>query len=316
MSDAASTSKVATRPLGDSELNVSAVGLGCNNFGRRADLKATRAVVDAALADGVTFFDTADTYGVGTSEEYLGEVLQGRREQVVLATKFGMDMGDGKGPRGSRPYIHQAIEASLRRLRTETVDLYWYHQPDGVTPIAETLGALDELVKAGKVRAIGASNFSAQQLEEADAVARENGLTPFCAVQNEYSLLVRDAERDVLPACERLGLGFVPYFPLASGLLTGKYRRGHSGPPGSRLSGRDEVARPEQFDVVEALDAYAQERGVALTDVAIGALLARRAVSSVIAGATKPEQVHTNAAAARWSPSDQDLSALYAILSA
>ena len=208
------------RPLGDSGLQVSVIGLGCNNFGRRLDLAGTRRVVDAAIDHGTTFFDTADIYGSGDSETFLGEVLAGRRDQIVLATKFGMDMGDGRGPRGSRDYIAQAVEASLRRLRTDVIDFYWYHQPDGVTPIAETLGALHELVIAGKVRAIGASNFDAAQLDEADTVARDQGLTRFSAVQNEYSLLVRDAEREVLPACERLGIGFVPFFPLASGLLT------------------------------------------------------------------------------------------------
>jgi aryl-alcohol dehydrogenase-like predicted oxidoreductase len=303
-----------TRALGDSGLNASIVGLGCNNFGRRVDVDATRAVVDAALAEGVTFFDTADVYGRGVSEEYLGEVLQGRRDQVVLATKFGMDMGDGKGPRGSRQYILDASEASLRRLRTDVIDLYWYHRPDGETPIGETLEALDELVRAGKVRAIGASNFDAGQLREADAAARERGLTRFVAVQNEYSLLVRDAERDVLPASEQLGIGFVPFFPLASGLLTGKYRRGERGPDGARLSGRDEIATDEQFALIGELERYAEEREVSLTDVAIGALLARDAVSSVIAGATKPEQVRSNAHAARWNPSEADRAALAKLL--
>jgi aryl-alcohol dehydrogenase-like predicted oxidoreductase len=305
---------LASRPFGDSGLEVSVVGLGCNNFGRRIDLEATRAVVDAALDEGVTFFDTANSYGRGQSEEFLGEVLEGRRDQVTLATKFGMDMGDGKGPRGSRDYILQAIEASLRRLRTDTVDVYWYHRPDGVTPIAETLEALDELIRRGSVRAIGASNFSAQQLEEADAVARERGLTRFTAVQNEYSLLVRDAERDVLPACERLGIGFVPFFPLASGLLTGKYRRGEAGPLGARLSDRDEIASDDQFDLLDALQRYADARDVSLVDVAIGALIARPVVSSVIAGATKPEQVRANAAAARWQPSDEDVAELKELL--
>ena len=305
---------LASRPFGDSGVDVSVVGLGCNNFGRRIDLEATRAVVDAALDEGVTFFDTANTYGRGQSEEFLGEILEGRRDQVTLATKFGMDMGDGKGPRGSRDYILQAIEASLRRLRTETIDVYWYHRPDGVTPIAETLEALDELVRRGSVRAIGASNFSAQQLEEADEVARERGLTRFTAVQNEYSLLVRDAERDVLPASERLGIGFVPFFPLASGLLTGKYRRGEAGPSGARLSDRDEIASAEQFDLLDALQGYGEARGVSLVDVAIGALIARPVVSSVIAGATKPEQVRANAAAARWQPSDEDLAELKELL--
>jgi aryl-alcohol dehydrogenase-like predicted oxidoreductase len=305
---------LASRPFGDSGLEVSVVGLGCNNFGRRIDLEATRAVVDAALDEGVTFFDTANSYGRGQSEEFLGEVLEGRRDQVTLATKFGMDMGDGKGPRGSRDYILQAIEASLRRLRTDTIDVYWYHRPDGVTPIAETLEALDELIRRGSVRAIGASNFSAQQLEEADAVARERGLTRFTAVQNEYSLLVRDAERDVLPACERLGIGFVPFFPLASGLLTGKYRRGEAGPLGARLSDRDEIASDDQFDLLDALQRYADARDVSLVDVAIGALIARPVVSSVIAGATKPEQVRANAAAARWQPSDEDVAELKELL--
>jgi aryl-alcohol dehydrogenase-like predicted oxidoreductase len=307
---------LATRALGDSGLNTSVIGLGCNNFGRRVDLDGTRAVVDAALAEGVTFFDTADIYGRGVSEEYLGEVLQGRRDQVVLATKFGMDMGDGKGPRGSRQYILDASEASLRRLRTDVIDLYWYHRPDGETPIGETLGALDELVRSGKVRAIGASNFDATQLQEADDIAREHGLARFVAVQNEYSLLVREAEREVLPACERLGLGFVPFFPLASGLLTGKYRRGERGPEGARLSGRDEIATDEQFALIATLERYAGERDVSLTEVAIGALLARGAVSSVIAGATKPEQVRSNANAARWSPSQDDLAALAELLPA
>jgi aryl-alcohol dehydrogenase-like predicted oxidoreductase len=303
-----------TRPLGDSGLQVSVVGLGCNNFGRRVDLAGTRAVVDAALEAGVTLFDTADIYGRGSSEALLGQVLDGRREQVVLATKFGMDMGDGKGPRGSRGYIRQAVDGSLRRLRTDVIDFYWYHQPDGETPIAETLEALDELVRDGTVRAIGASNFSAEQIEEADAVAHERGLARFAAIQNEYSLLVREAERDVLPACERLGLGFVPYFPLASGLLTGKYRLGQPAPAGTRLSGRDVIASDQHFALLDALDSYARERGLAVLEVAIRGLLARRVVSSVIAGATRPEQVRANAAAARWAPSEGDLAALDSLL--
>ena len=304
------------RPLGASGLQVSVVGLGCNNFGRRLDVAGTRRVVDAALDHGITFFDTADIYGSGESESFLGEVLAGRRDQVILATKFGMDMGDGRGPRGSRDYIKQAVEESLGRLRTDVIDYYWYHRPDGVTPIAETLSALDELVTSGKVRAIGASNFSAAELDEADAVAREHGLTPFSAVQNEYSLLVRDAERDVLPACERLGLGFVPFFPLALGLLTGKYRQGELGPSGARLSERDEIASDQQFAQVESLRAYAQKRELTLVDVAIGALLARPVVSSVIAGATKPEQIEANAAAAAWVPSRADQAELEQLLAA
>jgi aryl-alcohol dehydrogenase-like predicted oxidoreductase len=295
-------------------LPVSVVGLGCNNFGTRLDAEKTREVVNTALDAGVTLFDTADIYGQGLSEEFLGQALGPRRHEVVLATKFGMDMHDGKGPRGSAGYIRQAAENSLRRLRTEVIDFYWYHEPDGVTPIAETLGALQELITAGKVRAIGASNFSAQQLQDADRLARDNGLTRFSAVQNEYSLLERDAESDVLPTCERLGIGFVPYFPLARGLLTGKYRRGEPGPEGARLSGRDLIATPEQFEVLEALQAFADAHGIPLAGVAIGALLARKPVSSVIAGATRPEQVRTNAAAAEWRPSEEDLRELDRLL--
>lgn len=306
--------ELPTRPLGHSGIPVSVLGLGCNNFGRRLDLEATRAVVDAALEEGTTFFDTADIYGGpdgrGRSEELLGQALEGRRDQVILATKFGMDMNDGQGPRGSAGYIRHAVEASLRRLRTDVIDVYWYHEPDGETPIEETLGALHELAQAGSVRAIGASNFSSEQIEQADAVAREHGLTRFTAVQNEYSLLVREAEREVLPTCQRLGLGFVPYFPLASGLLTGKYQRGQPAPAGTRLAGRDQIATEEQFAVVEAIRRFAGERGVSLIDVAIGALLANEALSSVIAGATKPDQVRTNAAAARWEPTSEDLGAL------
>ncbi len=305
-----------TRSLGDDGPEVSIIGLGCNNFGRRVDLDGTRAVVDAALEAGITFFDTADIYGSphGRSEEFLGEVLQGRRDQVVLATKFGMNMDDGRGPRGSRDYILHAVEASLRRLQTDVIDYYWYHQPDGVTPIAETLETLNGLVQAGTVRWIGASNFSAAQIEEADAVARERGFARFTSIQNQYSLLVRDPEREVLPTCERLGLGFVPFFPLASGLLTGKYRRGEAAPAGTRLADRAQVGTDEQFDVVEAVARFASERGVAMIDVAIGALLARRPVSTVIAGATKPEQVRANVGAARWTPSDSDLTELEELL--
>ena len=305
-----------TRALGVLGPEVSVIGLGCNNFGRRVDIDGTRAVVDAAIEQGITFLDTADIYGNphGRSEESLGEALQGRRDRVVLATKFGMNMDDGRGPRGSRGYILQAFEASLRRLRTDVIDYYWYHQPDGVTPISETLETLDGLVKAGTVRWIGASNFSASQIEEADAVARDRGFTRFTAIQNNYSLLNREAERKVLPTCERLGLGFVPFFPLASGLLTGKYRRGEPAPAGTRLAGRDQVGSDEQFDVVEALESYAADRELSMIDVAIGALLARPAVSTVIAGATRPEQVRQNVGAARWEPNETDLAELEEVL--
>ena len=307
-----------TRSLGLLGPEVSVVGLGCNNFGRRVDLSGTRAVVDAALESGITFFDTSNTYGDprGRSEEFLGAVLEGRRGRIVLATKFGMDMGDGRGPRGSREYIRQAVEASLRRLRTDAIDCYWYHQPDGVTPIAETLEGLHELVRAGTVRYIGASNFSAEQIEEADAVARDRGLTRFTAIQNNYSLLNREAEREVLPTCERLGLGFVPFFPLASGLLTGKYRRGEAAPAGTRLAGRDSVGSDEQFSVVESVARFASERDLSMVDVAIGALLANGTVSSVIAGATKPEQVEANVAAGQWQPDAGDLEELNGLLAA
>jgi aryl-alcohol dehydrogenase-like predicted oxidoreductase len=312
------TDRLETRSLGVLGPEVPVIGLGCNNFGRRVDLEGTRAVVDAALEEGVTFFDTSNTYGDphGRSEEFLGEVLEGRRDQVVLATKFGMDMGDGLGPRGSREYILQAIEASLRRLRTNVIDYYWYHQPDGVTPIAETLETLNGLVQAGKVRYIGASNFSAEQIEEADAVARDRGFARFTAIQNNYSLVHREAEREVLPTCERLGIGFVPFFPLASGLLTGKYHRGEPAPVGTRLAGRGQVATDEQFAVVEAVAGFAADHDVSMTDVAIGALLAQPAVSTVIAGATKPDQVRTNAAAGRWRPKTGDLDELYSMLGA
>lgn len=308
-------STLPTRPLGHSGIPVSVVGLGCNNFGRRLDLERTREVLDSAIENGVTFLDTADRYGDTHSEQFIGEVLKGRRDEVVLATKFGMDLGDGwEGPRGRGDYIRHAVEGSLRRLQTDVIDLYWYHRPDRVTPIAETLTALDQLVKAGTVRAIGASNFGARQIEEADAVAREHGLTRFTAIQNEYSLLVREAEADVLPVCERLEIAFIPYYPLASGLLTGKYRRDAVAPEGSRLSSRDEIARPEQWDQVEKLTKFADDHGVTLTQVAIGALLAQPAVASVIAGATRPEQIHGNAAGAEWIPDQTVLAELRALL--
>jgi len=303
---------VRIRRLGAEGPEVSVVGLGCNNFGMRVDLEGTRAVVDAALDAGVTLLDTADTYGNdGGSESFLGEVLQGRRDRVVLATKFGGRM-EGRGG-GSRGHIVKAVEASLRRLRTDWIDLYQYHVPDGVTPIEETLGALNELVDEGKVRFIGSSNFSAAQVDEAERVAREGGTARFVSAQNQYSLLRREAEEELLPTCERLGLGVLPYFPLASGLLTGKYRRGHPTPEGTRLSGRAEVFTDETFDKLEALAAFAKERGVTLLDVAVGGLLAQPAVASVIAGATRPEQVRSNVAAGDWEPSAEDVAALNAI---
>jgi aryl-alcohol dehydrogenase-like predicted oxidoreductase len=286
--------------LDKSRLRVSRVGLGCNNFGRRLDLEGTRAVVEAALAEGINFIDTADIYGGGNSERFLGEVLKGQRDQVVLATKFGM----GEGGRGSRDYVRQAIAASLERLATDYVDLYYYHQPDGVTPIAETILAMLELVDEGTVRAIGVSNFSVEQLDE----AVEAG--PVAGLQNRYNLLERGAEEDVLPRCRELGVSFIPYFPLASGLLTGKYRRGEPPPAGSRLESRRAALSDEAFDRVERLEEFASARGRTLLELAIAGLASQPAVASVIAGATTPEQVRENAAAADWELSEAELEEL------
>jgi aryl-alcohol dehydrogenase-like predicted oxidoreductase len=300
-----------SRRLGTEGPEVSVVGLGCNNFGTRVDLEGTRAVVDAALDTGVTLLDTADVYGnKGGSESLLGEVLEGRRDRVVLATKFGQDMGEGTKARGSRAYIHKAIDASLQRLRSDVVDLYQYHTPDNVTPFEETFGALNELVRAGKVRYVGHSNLDAAQVEEVDVICREHGYARPVSAQNRYSLLHRDAEEELLPTCERLGIGVLPYFPLASGLLTGKYRRGEQSPEGTRLAGRKEVFTDETFDRLEALEEFAKERGLTLLQVAIGGLRAQPAIASVIAGATKPEQVRANVEAAEWEPAPEDLAAL------
>ena len=302
------------RRLGNDGPEVSAVGLGCNNFGMRVDLGGTRTVVEAALDAGITLFDTADIYGnKGGSESFLGEVLEGRRDRVVVATKFGGDMGDGAEARGSRDYIRKAVDASLQRLRTDYIDLYQYHTPDKVTPFAETFGALDELVREGKVRHVGHSNLEAAQVEELDGLAREHGWARPVSAQNRYSLLHREAEEALLPTCSRLGLGVLPYFPLASGLLTGKYRRGQPRPEGTRLQTRDEVFTDETFDRLEALEAFGDERGVTLLEVAIGGLLAQPAVASVISGATKPEQVRSNAVAGEWQPSEDDVAALNAL---
>src|SRR6266480_3542277 len=258
------------RRLGSEGPEVSVVGLGCNNFGMRVDLGGTRAVVDAALDVGVTLFDTADIYGNrGGSESFLGEVLEGRRDRVVLATKFAGDMGDGTKARGSRDYIRKAVGGSLQRLRTDRIDLYQYHTPDHMTPFEETFGALDELVREGKVRYVGHSNLEAAQVEEIDASCREHGWARPVSAQNEYSLLRREAEEELLPTCERLGVGVLPYFPLASGLLTGKYRRDQPRPEGTRLSGRQEVFTEETFDRLEALERFAAGRGLTMLQVAI-----------------------------------------------
>jgi aryl-alcohol dehydrogenase-like predicted oxidoreductase len=305
---------VRTRSLGSEGPEVSVVGLGCNNFGRAVDLDGTRSVVDAALAAGVTLLDTADIYGnKGGSERFLGEVLQGRRERVVVATKFGGDMGDGTEARGSREYIRKAIDASLERLRTDYVDLYQYHTPDRITPFEETFAALDELVREGKVRYVGHSNLHADEVDEVDRIAREHEWARPVSAQNQYSLLRREAEKELLPVCERLGIGVLPYFPLASGLLTGKYKRGAERPQGTRLATRDEVFTEETWDRLEQLERFAAERGVTLLQVAIGGLLSQPAVSSVIAGATKPEQVRANAKAAVWEPTPGEVAALRAL---
>lgn len=309
------------RRLGGSGLAVSVVGIGCNNFGRKIDSASSRAVVDAALEHGVNFFDTADVYGAqpGASEEALGAALLGRRDDVVIATKFGNDMRGTNGPelgaRGSRRYIMRAVEASLRRLRTDYIDLYQMHVPDPATPIEETLSTLDDLVRAGKLRYLGNSNFAAWQVADADWIARTRHLNRFVSAQNEYSLLQRSAEAELVPACQRFGLGLLPYFPLASGLLTGKYRRGEPAPAGTRMAGeryQERYARAD-WDTVESLQAYAEKRGITLLDVAIGGLAAKPAVTSVIAGATSPEQVAANVAAARWVPTPEDLAELDAI---
>ena len=302
-----------TRRLGSSDLEVTVVGLGCNNFGGRIDEPAAHAVIDAALDAGVTFFDTADVYGNrGGSEEIIGRALAGRRDQVVLATKFGHDLGDGETARATRSYIRKAVENSLRRLQTDRIDLYQYHRPDGVTPLAETLEALHELVQEGTVRAIGSSNFTSALVEEAAAIAAERGLTPFVSEQSEYSWLRRSAEQELLPTSSRLGIGFIPYFPLASGLLTGKYAKGEPAPEGTRLAGR-ELAEAD-LDTVDRLREFAERHGVSLLDVAIGGLAAVDGVASVIAGATKPEQVRANAAAGAWEPTAEQLAELRSLL--
>ena len=306
------------RQLGESGLTVSSVGLGCNNIGRRLDKDATVAIVDAAFDVGITFFDTADIYGStpGASEELLGQALAGRRDAVVLATKFGKPMGGTVLPeheaRGSRRYVRAAVEASLRRLGTDYIDLYQMHEPDPRTPIDETLDALDELVREGKVRYLGCSQFAAWQIVDADWSARVSGGARFVSAQNEYSLLKRAVETDIVPACEHLGVGLVPFFPLSSGLLTGKYRQGQIPPADTRLGGSryGDVLAHADWPVIEALRTFAEERGVEMIDVAIGGLAAQPAVVSVIAGATKPEQVRRNAMAGRWEPTAADLARL------
>jgi aryl-alcohol dehydrogenase-like predicted oxidoreductase len=295
-----------TRKLGP--LDVSVVGLGCNNFGGRVDEVGTQLVVDAAIESGVTFLDTADVYGdQGGSETVLGKVLAGRRDKVVLATKFGGDMGLGIERRGARDYIRSALEASLQRLQMEYVDLYQHHQQDLGTPIEETFGALKELVDEGLVRAVGTSNYEPANVERAAAIAAGLGL-PYVSEQSEYSWLERGAEAEVLPACKRFGIGFIPYFPLARGLLTGKVSRDHPPAEGTRMYGRE--LTDAQLDRVEELRAWADAHGHSLLDLAIGGLLAQPAVASVIAGATKPEQVRANAQAGAWEPTSAEFDEL------
>ena len=287
---------VLATTLGGSDLQVSRVGLGCNNFGRRLDLAETRAVVDAALGAGISFFDTADIYGSGDSERFLGAALAGRRDQVVLATKFGMEMpGDSGVPRGSPTYLRGAVEASLERLGTDAVDLLYYHRPDGVTPIEETVGAMEELVAEGKARWLGLSNV------DADLVRRGVAAGRVVAVQNRYSLMHRDDDAKVLPVCRELGVGYVPFFPLESGLLTGKYRRGVPAPEGTRLAGTDDGRlSDERLQGVEQLEGLAAARGHTLLDLAVGGLASIPGIASVIAGATSPVQARANASAGAW----------------
>ncbi|MFF4249824.1 aldo/keto reductase [Streptomyces sp. NPDC001663] len=300
------------RRLGERGPTVSVVGLGGNNFGSRLDERVTKAVVRAALDVGITLYDTADMYGGsgdrggsrGDGERLLGAALKGHRDDVVLATKFGMEMGEERyGPRGSRRYIRYAVEASLRRLGTDRIDLYQYHEPDGVTPLDETVAALHELVAEGKIRHLGCSNLPADQVTDA-----------FVSTQARHHLLDRSAETDLIPACLRNGVGLLPYYPLANGLLSGKYRRGEPPPPGSRLSWRQGWLTEAALDRVEALTAYGAERELTLLQVAVGALAALPAVGSVICGAMTPEQVIANAAAVGWIPDATDLAALDAVV--
>ncbi|HEX3701226.1 MAG TPA: aldo/keto reductase [Phenylobacterium sp.] len=293
------------RRLGASGLKVSEVGLGCNNFGMRIDEKQTAAVVDAAIEAGITLFDTADIYGGTKSEEFLGKALGKKRKQVVLATKFGMRIGDDETRKGgSRRWILRAVEDSLQRLGTDWIDLYQFHSPDPETPIDETLRALDDLISQGKVRYIGNSNFAGWQIADADWTARIVGQSRFVSAQNQFSLLERRVEYEVLPACERFGLGFLPFFPLASGLLSGKYKRGEAPPEGTRLAAWGprgaQALSDKNFDKVEKLTAWAAERDHSLLDLAFAWLLGHPVVSSVIAGATSAAQVQANAATAEW----------------
>jgi aryl-alcohol dehydrogenase-like predicted oxidoreductase len=305
---------VETRRIGT--LEVSVIGLGCNNFGWKIDESATRRVIDASIARGINFLDTADTYGKTTSEEFIGRALEGRRTSVIIATKFGKPVDPTRT--GARPeYVHQACNDSLRRLGTDYIDLYQLHAPDPTVPIADTLGALDELVKAGKVREIGCSNFSADQLREADEASRRGHLARFVSVQNHYNMLRRDDEADAIPECERLGIAYLPYFPLESGLLTGKYRLGQSAPAGTRIAEGGWLASKftnENLAIIERLIAFAESRKHTLLELSISWLLRYSVVASVIAGATSPDQVSANATAPNWKLTPEDIEAVDEIL--
>ncbi|MDN5892709.1 MAG: aldo/keto reductase [Nocardioides sp.] len=306
-------------PLGDSGLMVSVVGVGCNAFGSRIDAEQTQAVVDAALDHGITLFDTADSYGDGASEELLGRALGSRREDVIVATKFGMgDHHDEHwGAHGSRRYVRRAVEASLRRLGTDHIDLYQLHRPDPITPIEETLQAMSDLVTEGKVGYLGCSNLSAWQVTDANWVSSSSGTERFVSAQNEYSLYNRAAEQELVPACEAAGVGILPYFPLAYGLLTGKYQRGRAAPEGTRLAHESQKQRlaGANWDRIEALQEYADRRGASLLQVAVGGLRAQPGVTSVISGATRPEQIAKNVEAGLWQPTAEDLVDLDALAS-
>jgi len=313
---------VELRNLGKSGLKVSKVGLGCNNFGGRIDLEATRKVVDSAIEHGITLFDTADVYGQrGGSETLLGEILGDRRKDIILATKFAAGMDDAGLKRGaSRRYILNAVEDSLRRLKTDWIDLYQLHTPDNATPMEETLSALESLISSGKVRYIGCSNLPAWQVADSQWISRVRGWSAFVSYQDEYSLVVRDPEKELIPMAQKFGLGLLPYFPLASGLLTGKYKQGEPFPEGARLTTSqgmaDRYMTEKNWAIVQGLTAFSEERGHTLLELAFSWLVAQPTVSSVIAGATKPEQIEKNATAADWNLSAEELAAVGKILDA
>jgi aryl-alcohol dehydrogenase-like predicted oxidoreductase len=297
-------------------LNVSLVGLGCNAFGGRVDEKGTQAVMDAAIDAGIDFFDTAESYGGGQSETFMGSGLVGKRNQIFLATKFGLKQSHIEGKnRGSSENINAAIEQSLAKLRTDRVDLYQQHRPDPDTPVAETLGALEDLVTAGKIRFYGCSYYTGAQMQEAVDVANRAGLKGFVTAQNAWNMLERDIEADLIPVCEANGVTLLPYYPIARGLLTGKYRRDSAAPEGSRLAG-DKGLENANYDLLEALEAYAKDHGYDLLTLAMSWMAAQPVIASIISGASRPEQMASNAAAIRWALSDKNLEEIEAILAA